>query len=138
MAQFDEVSTTLNEVPANIGHLPGYHIERAEVTEVVSWVLEPLPFPKPGESLPARISRIIIGGAGVGKTVVLRDIYRALRECHLPVIALKADRTNGTTKGGLLADIRENGLSYSLQQALAAVASWSGIEGLGFRGIWTS
>ncbi|MGY2134434.1 NACHT domain-containing protein [Hymenobacter sp. HD11105] len=123
IAQFEAVSSTLNTVPATIGHQPGYHIDRADVTELVEWILTPLPDPKPNELVAVRTSRIVIGGAGVGKTVVLRDVYRQLRQHNIPVLALKADRTKGNTKGALLDDIRANGLLAPLKQALAVVAS---------------
>jgi len=123
LAQFKAVSATLNAVPANIGNLPGHHISRSEVAKLIDWVVAPLPALQLNESKTARTSRIVIGGAGVGKTVVLRDVYQELTQRHIPVLALIADRIKGETKGRLLDDIRANGLQFPLRQALAIVAS---------------
>ncbi|MBW3127272.1 NACHT domain-containing protein [Hymenobacter profundi] len=123
LGQLEAVGAALNAVPANIGNLPGHHITRSEAVTLADWVQEPLPRAKPEQSKATTASRIVIGGAGVGKTVVLRDIYQELTRRHIPVLALKADRIKGETKGKLLDDIKANGLQFPLKQALAIVAS---------------
>lgn len=123
LEQLEAVGSILAAVPATIGQQPGHHIPRSEVAGLVEWVLTPLPLVRSSEERAAQRSRIVTGGAGVGKTVVLRDLYQALRQQHVPVLALKADRIKGASKGALLADIRENGLHIPLQQALAVVAT---------------
>jgi len=123
LAQLRQASTSLTSEPATIGHLPAHHIPRAEVAELLAWVQNPLPLLQPGQSVASQKSKILIGGAGVGKTVLARAICLALQEQNIPVLGLKADRVKGSTKGELLSQIERSGLTYPLQQALTAVAS---------------
>lgn len=121
--QLARVGAGLAAVPATIGQRPDYHLVREEVAELVDWVLTPLPTDTTAATRTARSSRLVTGGAGTGKTVVLRDLYRALQERQVPVLALKADLIKGATRGALLADIRANGLDLPVEQALAVVAT---------------
>ncbi|OUJ69486.1 NACHT domain-containing protein [Hymenobacter crusticola] len=124
LEQLHQTSSSLANEPATIGQLPPHHIVRPEVTQLVDWILSPLlPLDEPQLTSAKQKSKILIGGAGVGKTVLLRDVYFALREHHLPVLGLKADRVKGNTKGELLTQIQAAGLHYPLLQALASVAS---------------
>lgn len=123
LAQLRQASSSLTSQPATIGHLPTHHITRLEVANLLSWVLSPLPSPLPEQSPASRKSRILIGGAGVGKTVLARAICLALQAEDIPVLALKADRVKGNTKGELLSQIQSAGLLHPLAQALAVVSS---------------
>jgi hypothetical protein len=123
--QLEEVSKALSTVPATVGQLPGHHLTRPEVASLVEWVLSPLPPARSEEEKAALKCRVVTGGAGVGKTVVLRDLYEALRQLHLPVLALKADRIKGASLGALLREIRENGLEHPIKPSLAVSATQS-------------
>lgn len=123
MTQLRQASSSLTSEPYTIGHLPAHYITRPEVAELLSWVLNPLSSPQPGESAASRKSKILIGGAGVGKTVLARALCLALQHEHVPVLGLKADRVKGSTKGELLNQIQRDGLHHPLKQALTGVAS---------------
>jgi hypothetical protein len=123
MAQLQAASTTLTDAPATIGQLPPHHINRPEIATLLEWLQTPLPAREPGQTDSALRSRVIIGGAGVGKTVLLRDLCVAAQALNMPVLGLKADRTKGQTKGELLQEIRLAGLLHPLQPALATVAT---------------
>jgi len=121
--QLEAVSKSLAAVPATVGQLPGHHLTRPEVTSLVEWVLAPLPPARSEEEKAAARCRIVTGGAGVGKTVVLRDLYQALQQLQLPVLALKADRIKGISLGALRREIKENGLTHPINPALAIAAT---------------
>ncbi|MGI4873042.1 MAG: NACHT domain-containing protein [Janthinobacterium lividum] len=123
MTQLQVVSTTLTAVPATIGVAPPHHIARPELYDLLEWIRTPLPTRQPGQTDSALRSRVIIGGAGVGKTVLLRDLCLAAQTLHMPVLGLKADRTKGKSKGELLQEIQLTGLQHPLQPALATVAT---------------
>ncbi|GAB3585250.1 NACHT domain-containing protein [Hymenobacter daeguensis] len=123
MAQLQAASTTLTDAPATIGQLPPHHIDRPEIADLLDWLQTPTLTRQPGQPDSALRSRVIIGGAGVGKTVLLRDLCLAAQALHMPVLGLKADRTKGQTKGELLQEIRLAGLLHPLQPALATVAT---------------
>jgi hypothetical protein len=123
MAQLQVVSTTLTAVQATIGVAPPHHIIRPELLDLLEWIKTPLPARLPGQTDSALRSRVIIGGAGVGKTVLLRDLCLAAQALHMPVLGLKADRTKGKSKGELLQEIQLTGLQHPLQPALAAIAT---------------
>lgn len=121
--QLEQVSRALATVPATVGQLPGHHLTRPEVASLVEWVLAPLPSSGSAEEKAASKCKIVTGGAGVGKTVVLRDLYQALLHLQLPVLALKADRIKGLSLGALLYAIKENGLEYPINPALAVATT---------------
>jgi hypothetical protein len=123
IGQLRQASSSLTSQPATIGHLPTHHITRLEVANLLSWVLNPLPSLLAEQSPASQKSRILIGGAGVGKTVLARAICLALQEENIPVLALKADRVKGNTKGELLNQIESAGLLHPLAQALTVVSS---------------
>ena len=123
MAQLRQASSSLTSEPYTIGHLPPHHITRPEVAELLSWILNPLPPSQQGEPVASRKSKILIGGAGVGKTVLARALCLALQNENVPVLGLKADRVKGSTKGELLSQIQRDGLRHPLKQALTAIAS---------------
>ena len=124
MAELKQASSTLTNITATIGQLPAaFHINRPEVQALLDWVLSPLPDLENNQPDTAAKTRVIIGGAGIGKTVLLRDVCLALQAYHLPVLGLKADRTKGESKPALLHAIQQDGLRFPLQQALATVAT---------------
>lgn len=61
------------------------HIERKETTEILNWILTDIK-----ENVPT--VGILVGNAGVGKTVILHDLDAKLREKGIPVLSIKADK----------------------------------------------
>ncbi len=127
--QLDRLATMLTSVPASLRR-DGihHHIVRPEVLTIVDWVQSPVnPAINPDDNIigvtPRNRSKIVVGEAGVGKTVVMRDIYYELRRRHIPVLALKADRLRTASKGELLERIQQEGLSHPLFQALTVLSS---------------
>ncbi|MDO1451096.1 ATP-binding protein [Rhodocytophaga aerolata] len=123
LSQLQQASSSLTSEYATIGLLSPHHITRPEIDELLAWILNPLPVPQTGDSAASQKSKILIGGAGVGKTVLTRSLCLALQNKDIPVLGLKADRVKGSTKGELLREIRLAGLHHPLLQALATVAS---------------
>ena len=74
-----------------------FHIEREEVEQIVEWLLED------GEH--EKNVAMLLDQAGMGKTVVMRDVLHKLEENDTIVLAIKADRhLSGISK---LAEIQE-------------------------------
>jgi hypothetical protein len=127
--QLDRVATMLTSVPSalrrdNLQH----HIVRPEVKAIVEWVLNPVVEPASADGsgvgiLPRHRSKTIVGGAGVGKTVVMRDLYQELRDRQIPVLALKADRMRAASKSELISRIQQEGLACPLFQALTILST---------------
>ena len=127
--QLDRVATMLTSASSTL-HRDGlqYHIVRPEVKTIVEWVLSPVAELTPTDNSDARIlprhrSKILVGGAGVGKTVVMRDLYQELRSRQIPVLALKADRMRAASKSELISRIQQEGLDYPLFQALTVLST---------------
>ena len=66
--------------------IPGVgFLERVESKDLINWINSPL---RPREDPLA----VLEGGAGLGKTAILKDVLLDLRSASIPVLALKADR----------------------------------------------
>lgn len=63
------------------------HIVRKETSELLNWIKTPLTVQE-GETNIA----LLVGNAGCGKTVILKDLYTELVENDIPVLGLKSDR----------------------------------------------
>jgi len=81
----DLASFDLANLPPYFGSLSSTHIERPETTQLYNWVLGDLPTTKLGLA-------VLEANAGLGKTIVFRDLYHKLVEANIPVLAIKADR----------------------------------------------
>lgn len=66
------------------------HFERDEVKEIFSWINEKANKPKD------RIS-VVVGNAGMGKSVVMSDILKKLEAQNIPVLGIKLDQLNFNT-----------------------------------------
>lgn len=66
------------------------HFEREEVKEIFSWINEKANKPKD------RIS-VVVGNAGMGKSVVMSDILKKLEAQKIPVLGIKLDQLNFNT-----------------------------------------
>ncbi len=69
--------------------IPDSHIARNETEELYQWIHHQQPIEK------AKINQnicILAGDAGMGKTVILKDLYEKLEGKSIPVLGLKADK----------------------------------------------
>jgi hypothetical protein len=65
------------------------HIPRNETEELFKWINSPLNRNREGKE---ENICLLAGNAGMGKTVIIKDLYEKLLEQNIPVLALKADR----------------------------------------------
>ena len=75
-------SAELRAYPKDIAGIPDTHIDRAEVTKIIEWVLHADPKEHLG---------MLLDQPGGGKTVVMRDVLEWLEAGSVPVLAIKAD-----------------------------------------------
>lgn len=97
------------------GNLPSSQIERTETNKLFEWVASPVKENEPPIA-------VLIGKAGYGKSVILRQLTQKLQDENIPTLAIKADRNFATTtddldkrlilKYGIAASIRELALEY--------------------------
>lgn len=81
----DLISNDITRVKSYFGNKETLSIHRPEVEEIFKWVHK---IPKENESNIA----IVAGNAGMGKTVILSQLYEKLKSQDIPVISLKADK----------------------------------------------
>lgn len=67
--------------------IPGHHIPRQETDILYSWLSRPS---APDETQVDRIA-VLLAGAGLGKTVILKDLQVRLEEEGTPVLGIKSD-----------------------------------------------
>lgn len=69
--------------------VPDSHIERYETQEILDWIINPAERDKLDRDLNICL---LAGNAGMGKTVILKDLYDNLFNLNIPVLGLKADK----------------------------------------------
>ena len=67
--------------------IPGYHIPRQETDILYNWLSTPA---DPEETQVDRIA-VLLAGAGLGKTVILKDLQDKLEQEGTPVLGIKSD-----------------------------------------------
>lgn len=77
-------SGDFNSVRSYFGDLQDSYIKRKEVDELISWIKSP-------SSKENSNIAILTGNAGMGKTVVMKEVLRNIEQAGIPVLALKAD-----------------------------------------------
>lgn len=85
LQKFNDASHYLTDYNSTFERVDNSHIERKETNELVQWIKSPLR----EDEQPVVL---LVGGAGSGKTVILKDVFLKLKETNVPTIALKADR----------------------------------------------
>ncbi len=78
-------SSDLSSVVNHFENLPSSHIERKETKELYEWIIKPLNEKEDNIA-------ILAGNAGMGKSVIMRDLQSLLTEHGIPVLGLKSDR----------------------------------------------
>jgi len=109
LEKITSASACLVSVPYNF--INDKHIEREEVKTLVNWINKPL---KKEESPIA----VLTGKAGCGKTVILRDLLRKLKEDKIPVLGIKADLLAFDSIEALS---KELGLLDGIKETMAAI-----------------
>ncbi len=74
------------------------HITRPQVYELIEWFQSPLE----EEEIPLAI---LTGDGGLGKSVVLKDVYRSFIELDIPTLAIKSDKVYAKTIQGIEAEL---------------------------------
>ncbi len=69
--------------------IPDSHIDRPETIQLLDWIGNAPEKDKIGRD---KNICLLAGDAGIGKTVILKDLYDELSEQNIPVLALKADK----------------------------------------------
>lgn len=85
LQKFDHISHYLTDYNSSFEGVDNSHIERKETNDLLQWIKSPL-----GKDEQPVV--LLVGGAGSGKTVILKDVFLKLKETSVPAIALKADR----------------------------------------------
>ncbi len=80
-------SFTISAQNNTIEGIPDSHIERSETTLLFDWLTQPCEI----DGQPHNIC-LLVGGAGYGKTVIIKDLYEKLNAQNIPSLALKADK----------------------------------------------
>src|SRR5262249_15878985 len=83
--KFESASLQLHSYKAEFSNLPGSHIERTESKEILAWLNAPLP----DKQEPVLL---LVGNPGIGKSVILKDVYDGLISANTPVAGIKSDR----------------------------------------------
>lgn len=80
-----EASSSITDVKNHFGNKISLSIDRTEVNDIYQWIQKPL-----GET-ESNIA-VISGNAGLGKSVIMLQLYTKLQKEEIPTICLKADR----------------------------------------------
>lgn len=78
-----------NQTPSVFYGVEGSFVKRAEIDTLYNWIVSPL---AQGESP----LKLLIGEAGVGKTVVIKSLIERLDKDGIKTLSIKADRSNVT------------------------------------------
>jgi len=81
----EEISGDILSVKSHFGGILSNTIKRKEVKILFDWILEPFYTDNPNIS-------VISGNAGLGKSVIVLQLYEKLLKEKIPVVCLKADR----------------------------------------------
>jgi len=90
LSQFEDVSTFLTNWNSYIDVNKTIHFERSQIKDIKDWILSPLETNKNPIVL-------VVGDAGTGKTVVMKELYTQLHDANIPVLGLKSDIWNAET-----------------------------------------
>ncbi len=80
-------SATISSQQNTISEIPDSHMERAETKLLYNWVTTSCEVAGYFKNI-----CLLAGGAGYGKTVIMKDLYEQLNKNNIPCLALKADK----------------------------------------------
>lgn len=115
--RFYSASSDLLTSPATFEYANHFHLDRRETDELLTWIIDPLKTLDQDEQ--GATVAMLVGGAGYGKTTVLRDLLLKLHHQHIPVIGLKADRLTLHRRNDLEQELHLPGLLHELVEQLA-------------------
>ncbi|OMP74886.1 ATP-binding protein [[Flexibacter] sp. ATCC 35208] len=85
LAKFADASTVIANYPDQFGLLENSHIKRKETADAIDWLSKSLDKDAPPLLL-------VAGDPGLGKTVIIKELYHDLVAKGIPAIAIKSDR----------------------------------------------
>lgn len=85
LPKLQAASIRLHEWKSNFENIPESHLERPQTAQIINWINTVLPHDEKGIAL-------LVGDAGVGKSVIMRDILHEIEAQGIPVLGIKADQ----------------------------------------------
>jgi hypothetical protein len=86
-----KASQSLSKIPNYFGDNRDSHIKRDETEDLLNWIKQDLPEEQKNIA-------ILVGDGGLGKTIVLRDLYDLLILNNIPTLAIKADQNTASDR----------------------------------------
>lgn len=83
--QFAQASHILADYPNFFERLPNSHIERKETDELYLWIKSPV-------AGNVKSIAMLVGDAGSGKSVILKDLWQKLTKDGITTLGIKADK----------------------------------------------
>jgi hypothetical protein len=91
---FNKASFYISKVKRYFGNNPQMHVKRQQVENIAKWVSQELVYPK-------KNVLIIEGGKGNGKSVIIQETYKRLKQSKDLILCIKADKYYSETAEGL-------------------------------------
>lgn len=114
---FKIASAPVSELSNEFDNIEGSHIERNETVQILEWIDSDLSDNTKNNSL------LLVGGAGVGKSVIMKDLVCHLMDSGIPVIAIKSDKYAPMTVKDLEAQLNlKDSLEREIESLLAGGA----------------
>lgn len=114
---FKIASAPVSELSNEFDNIEGSHIERNETVQILEWIDSDLSDNTKNNSL------LLVGGAGVGKSVIMKDLVCHLMDSGIPVIAIKSDKYAAMTVKDLEAQLNlKDSLEREIESLLAGGA----------------
>lgn len=85
LLKLQAASIRLHEWKNNFENISDSHLERPETAQIITWI----------NTVPARDEKgiaLLVGDAGAGKSVIMRDVLHELEALGTPVLGIKADQ----------------------------------------------
>jgi DNA replication protein DnaC len=113
LQDFKIASAPVSELSNEFDNMEGSHIERTETQQILTWINSDLSDKEKNNSL------LLVGGAGVGKSVIMKDLVCYLMDTEISVIAIKSDKYAPMTIKDLEAQLNlKDSLDHEIQSLL--------------------
>ena len=117
--QLKSASVSLEDTPFEFNFIKDTHVDREETQQLYDWICSPLTVDSNGKT--EEPIALLVGEAGMGKTVIFRDLYIKLRNSKIPVIGIKADRVTYQNSEQFKSDLK---LSEDIEKILARMSDF--------------